>query len=287
MNTLKPYTSLFDKSFSGDKGNLYRLYMQLGMNGLKYCVLDTTSNTFVGIQAYTFKDIFDYHSLASHLNEVLDDSKLFDIDFQSVDVAYSDHRSTLIPNAIFDVDHLREYHTFNFEQDENDHYLSNKLINAPAKNVFAIPGKVTDIFKKLDKVTFRHSSSALLEAALTNSRNTSGEIGIYVHVMSHQFQLTVVEQEQLLLHNIFTYQTSEDFIYYLLFTLDQLDIKNEEASIKITGEVDKDSAIYQMLYKYIRTVNFGSRPKNINYSYILADIPEHHHYELFNQFLCE
>ena len=108
-----------------------------------------------------------------------------------------------------------------------------------------------------------------------------------VHVLPNSFQITVVKNQQLELYNTFNYQTSEDFIYYLLFVLNQLNIKNDETTIRLTGEVDKNSAIYDMLFKYINTIEFCELPNDLNYSYVFEQTQKHYHYSLFNLYLCE
>ena len=76
-------------------------------------------------------------------------------------------------------------------------------------------------------------------------------------------------------------------MYYLLFVLDQEGINNEEASIVLTGDIDKQSSTYNLLIKYINQIEFASRINDIGFSYILEEIQPHYHYTLFNQYLCE
>jgi hypothetical protein len=44
---------------------------------------------------------------------------------------------------------------------------------------------------------------------------------------SRSFEIIVIQNQQLLLFNSFEYLTPEDFIYYVLFTAEQLNINPE------------------------------------------------------------
>ena len=66
----------------------------------------------------------------------------------------------------------------------------------------------------------------------------------------------VLKDSQILFYNIFEYQTKEDFIYYILFTLEQLELSSEETNISLTGNIDEHSELYKILYTYVRNVSF-------------------------------
>ena len=64
-------------------------------------------------------------------------------------------------------------------------------------------------------------------------------------------------------YNIFEYQTKEDFIYYILFTLEQLDLSTETTNISIIGAINEQSELYKILYTYIRNISFLNSKKTI------------------------
>ncbi|MDG1476894.1 MAG: DUF3822 family protein [Vicingaceae bacterium] len=287
MTTQKPHISLFDKSYNKNKSNQYKLYVELSSNGFKYTILDTENNTFIGIEEYRFSDIYNNYSLVEPLKEIIKSNELYKNEFKAIIIAFVNNRSTLIPNAIYQADKLANYHQFNFSKQEEDQFYSDQLINLSAYNIYSIPDFITTIFNGLRNVQFKHFSSALVESALIDAKREKALSLVNVHVLPSSFQVIVIKNQKLELYNSFNYQSSEDFIYYLLFVLDQLNINNEEATIKLTGEVEKNSVIYTILHKYIQTLNFGNRPENLKFSYIFEETPKHFHHALFNQFLCE
>jgi hypothetical protein len=287
MSSIKPHISLFDKSFVLSKSKQYKIYIELSNNSLKQTVFDTENNTFIGFEEYQLLDIYNDYCLVNPLKEIIDNNPLYKKEYKGIYISTVNNRSTLIPNAIYKADKLPNFHQFNFTKQEEDLFFSDQLINLSANNIFSIPDFISTIFSSLQNVHFTHFSSALIEASLLSAKKEKALSSISVHIMPSSFQLIAVKNQKLELYNSFIYQSSEDFIYYLLFVLDQLGINNEEATISLTGHVEKNSVLYSILHQYIKTLTFGKRPENLKFSYILEEIPPHFHSALFNQFLCE
>ena len=287
MSNTKPHISLFDKSFDETKTSSYKLYIELSNNGIKHTIFNIDNNTFIGFEEFKFVDIHNDYSLVKPLKDVLNVSTIYKNEFESINVAFVNHRATLIPKAIYKSNKLENFHQFNFSIQEEDQFFSDHLINLSAYNVYSIPDSITRLFNDFKNVRFMHFSSSLIEASLLNTQRNKSHSLILVNVLPTSFQIIVVNNQKLELYNSFFYQSIEDFIYYLLFVLDQLNIKNDETSITLTGEVENNSSTFEMLNKYINTLNFGHRPDNLNFSYIFDEIQKHTHYSLFNQFLCE
>ncbi|PJA08013.1 MAG: hypothetical protein COX70_04875 [Flavobacteriales bacterium CG_4_10_14_0_2_um_filter_32_8] len=287
MTNQKPHISLFDKSYSDSNISSYKLYVELSLSGLKHTVFNCDNLTFIGFEEYRFNTIYNDYSLITPLKEIVGTNPLYQKEFRSIQVAFVNNRSTLIPNAIFKADQLASFHQFNFSNQDEDLFYSDQLINLSAHTIYSIPDYIANEFSTLKNIHFKHFSSSLIEASLLQAKNDKALSLINVHILPASFQIIVIKNQKLELYNSFIYQSSEDFIYYLLFVLDQLNINNDEATVTLTGEVEKNSVIYSMLFKYIKTLNFGNRPANLKFSYILEEIPQHFHYSLFNQFLCE
>ena len=56
--------------------------------------------------------------------------------------------------------------------------------------------------------------------------------------------------------NSFEFETKEDFIYYILFTFEQLNLDVEKVKLYFTGDIELESEIYNSTYQYIRNVFF-------------------------------
>jgi hypothetical protein len=102
----------------------------------------------------------------------------------------------------------------------------------------------------------------------------------------HDYDIVVTKANRLILFNSFRYQSSEDFIYYILFTCEQLGLNPENVSLQFAGEIEKTSAAYFITSKYIRNINFATRPDIYQFSYGFDKVAQHFYYSLFSQPLC-
>jgi len=65
----------------------------------------------------------------------------------------------------------------------------------------------------------------------------------------------VVQNQKLLLFNSFEYKTPEDFIYYILFTAEQLQLNPENFQLELLGTIQEEDAYYKIAFQYIRNVS--------------------------------
>ena len=97
-------------------------------------------------------------------------------------------------------------------------------------------------------------------------------------------EISVVENEQLQLFNIFEYHSKEDFIYYVLFVFEQLKLDVETTIIHLSGNIDKNDELFNLIYTYVRHVEFEKLNFSYNYSEKVSSDKLHHHYLILNTF---
>jgi len=79
---------------------------------------------------------------------------------------------------------------------------------------------------------------------------------VYVNVASKNFDVIVIQNKQLKFSNSFHFETKEDFIYYILFTFEQLKLDVENIELYFCGDIELESEIYNSTYQYIRNIFF-------------------------------
>jgi len=289
---LSPHIHLIDKSFSKQKAASYKLYLQISKTDIKITILDTDSNTFIGLSVYLLNDVFTFHGLTEPLTEFIKKNPFLQIQYQSINIAYVNDRATILPNAVFNKSELATYHQFNFLPLNEDVFFYDGFTNLAAQNIFAVPDYLINPFSEVNNKRICHFSTSLIEASLLYAKSTNALSLVDVHVLPNSFQILIIKNQQLELYNSFDYQTSEDFIYYLLFVLEQQKIDNKQASIRLLGEVEKNSTIYNLLYTYINEVTIVPKralmkDSPLKLSYVFEDINAAFYYSLFQQYLCE
>jgi len=284
----KPNTKYIDEAFNVEASENYRLSIQLSLDGFSFCVLDAERNKYIVLESYVFYDIKDEVSLCDEISKLVEQISWIQRPFKSVSIIYSNGKSTLIPVPLFDRDNLDVYANFNFPVNEGDEVAYDKLKTLESCNIYTLPvcikEKLTELFSGCK---IFHFSSMLIESLLIRYKNQNINNTVFANVHSTHFDITVIDGEKLVFYNSFNYRSEEDFIYYLIFVLEQLKLNPEEVKLILLGEIQKRSMVYDLLYKYIRNVSFGKLNDYFQYSYVFDTMPSHFFYNLLNVNLCE
>ena len=99
--------------------------------------------------------------------------------------------------------------------------------------------------------------------------------------------LELVEKDELIFNNAFDFVTKEDLLYFTLFAFEQLKIDTESVEVKVYGSISEEDENYKILYDYIRNIEFGNRPNELEFTSEFDTIQEHQYFGLFCQLLCE
>lgn len=278
--------SLIDELVNDNDTNHYDLFLQVGLDGLSYCIVDSRNSKYIALESFTFQNVYNYSVVCENLKVIVEKHPVLSKSFKKVQAALVHNKSTLIPNPLFDSANKMDYIKFNYSVEEEDVISIDSLKNIDAKNLFVVPSCLeTTLGELFPSLTIIHHSTSLLENLVANYKNQNDK-KIFVHVQLSHFEIIVLEGKHLILYNSFRHQTSEDFVYYLLFVCEQLKLNPENMDLILIGEVERNSAIYTILQKYVRHIKFDARNDNFEYSYKFNNIPRHFYYNLFSQYLC-
>lgn len=284
-NHISQILSLVDDLFDERQTKGYRLAIQLSSDGLSAAVWDDVYNKVLALERFSFQKTFNANTLLSFANSAIKQSAILGYPYKKVSLSVVNNRSTLVPNALFDANEKDALLKFNHSLADGEIIAIDNLPNLDAKNIYALPKPIEQQFKELySSLAITHYSSPLIEQVLLINKH-SDTVNVAVNVRSEGFEALVLNSGKLIFYNTFTCHTAEDFIYYILFVFEQLKLNPESVKVELFGELEKSSAIYQLLYKYIRNIKFGDRPDAFDYSFKITALPKQYYYSLFSQFL--
>ncbi len=286
MNKSKPAHSLIDESLLVGNELPYDLFLEVGMEQFSICVVEVDGKFSSALVQYHFQKVNSVAALIEKIQSVFESENLFKKKYRKVHCAIINQTSTLVPAPVFEKEKERLLLGLNCSLETDDVLFSERLKQTDAVNVFAIPLELKNcIQRQFPLVEFHHYSTALLEnSLLENKKNSETNVVLNIHVS--YFEIIIANQKSLVFYNTFRYTTAEDLVYYLLFVLEQFNLNPETVKIKITGELDKNSTIYSLLYKYIRELSFGQKPSSLKYGSKLDSLPKHFFYSLYSLQLC-
>ncbi len=282
----KAVVSLIDDGFDPQNLQHYHLSVEVNNDALAYAVLDLERNKYLLLERFMFQHAHSSEQLAQEIKQVFYQKGFRWNNFKSQSMVFFSPKFTLVPSALFDVALTQTYLDFNSPVLESEVVIAGNIKNFESHCVYAVQRDLAQTLQDLFPAAKRmHTFGPLLEILAASFKNKSGK-NVLVHLQQGHFELIVVEEQKLLFANIFDYKSAEDFLYYLLFVFEQLKINPEKTDVLLLGEVEKNSAIYSIMTKYIRNIHFGSRPEQFEYSYVFDGTARHFYYNLFSQSLC-
>ncbi len=234
-----------------------QLSIQFSLDGFSFCLFDLDLQEFIAFNKYTFEyTIKTPETLLKAIKTIFINEKLLQLTYSNIMVTHVNKLSTLVPQALFNKDSLSHYIKFNNKVFNTDYYAYDSIANKDMVSVYVPYVNVNNfLIDQFGSFHFKHYSSVLVEKLLNNYSKNS-QIIFYVHVRKFNFEIIVIKNKKLLLFNTFVYNTKEDFIYYVLFVIEQLKLDVETIALFLLGSIKKGDSLYDILYTYIRNVSF-------------------------------
>lgn len=244
-----------NKNIANSTKEFHKLSIQVSLNGLSFCIVDTISNTILNSESIVFEEERSPYGLQKGLVTLFEKHNIAKKQFSEVIVVHRNKLFSLVPKPLFDANEMANYLKFNTKILANDHIAYDELESYDMVNVYVPFVNVNNyIYDLFGEFVFKHSGSVMIESLLSGQNNDK-DATCYVHVAHNQMEVTVKKQKKLLLYNSFDFTTKEDFIYYLLFTFEQLQLDIETTKLKLFGDVEEDDAIYNISYQYVKHVS--------------------------------
>jgi hypothetical protein len=233
-----------------------KLSIQFNLDGFSFSVYNIISKKEVYFREYNFENSQGTpENLLLKIKDIFNTDSQLQNDFSSVLVIHQNKLSVVVPNRYFNEKELASYLNFHVKKLTIDYVAFDHLKLLEAKNVYIPYVNINNyLFQNFGEFEYKHHSTVLIEKLL-NTTNTI-EKTMYVNVSKTSLDIVVIENKQLILFNTFSYYTQEDFIYYILFVAEQLNLNVNQCSLYFTGKVNLEDANYKITYKYIKNIFF-------------------------------
>jgi hypothetical protein len=284
QNKVSQVNSFVDESFDIKRLNDFKLVIVIGSDGMRLTVFDKSSNKYIAFEYYSFQNAFNPAIISDLLEAASKSSKVMSHRYKNVTCLVENNLSTLVPEALFEADRKKTYLKFNTELEGDELIMIDNIASLGAKNIFAVPFSIkAKADAMFSNVEYHHFSSPLIDGLMIQSKNIAKK-QVFVHVQASHFEVLVIEGKKLLFYNSFNHHSAEDFMYYLLFVCEQLHLNPETQEMILLGEIERNSAIFNLVQKYVRNIKLGSRNENAEMSYQLQTFPRHFYFTLFNNY---
>ncbi|MEJ8801904.1 DUF3822 family protein [Pontibacter sp. H249] len=278
-----------DEAFSLAQVSTCNLYISVSHKAIRLAVVDTNRNKFVVLQDYELISVFNPQQIAEQLLLIATDSPLLqEKNWLTVRVSVSNQHFTLVPETLYDPEHQVDYLRLHAQVNHHEVIMAYRHNGLEAMNIFAIDAAIHEAILYTfpeRQVQFVHQTSALTKSILMQADRTARKI--YAFIERNYVTVLVAGPAGLEFCNIFHYLSPEDFIYYVVFVMQEMKLNPEQETITVWGDITHDSTLFSTLQKYIRNVKLGKKPADVEYSYKFQDLFEHRYFELYSMHLCE
>lgn len=233
------------------------LSIQFSLGGFSFCISNLETKEVQHFTAYTFDTMISSPEiLLNEIENLYKEHSVLKQAFEKVTIIHQNNLSTLVPTPLFDENELNTYLEYNIKTLTNDFLAFDTLSQLEIKNVYVPYVNINNFFfQHFGEFEYKHYATVLIDKLILHAKNNS-EKQFFVNVTDNTFDIVVIENSKLLFYNSFTFNSKEDFIYYILFTTEQLQLNPEEISLILIGDIEKESELYHITYQYIRNVDF-------------------------------
>ena len=285
---------LMDDSLNVKEPHQYGLAVFCSDTTLTFCILDYKRGKMLGLQQLSRAESKPSEGGTGHrisygdfLNSVLESMPWLKGPFKTVKIAWEGSKTTLIPSALFILEERERYLSFNFPVSGEEEVLSDPLVSMDSFNLYAVPRYFTYAAARyFPEVQIVSATSILIEGTFNNYKNRISTPKLFLNLRASLFDLMIFDGKQMIYFNTFPFLTPEDVTYYLIFVLEQLNLNPETIPLILFGNLMNGTTLMELLFKYIRHVEFGRRNDAVKYSYLLIQLPPYAHYALFNFLSC-
>lgn len=258
-----------------------KLSIQVSLNGLSFCCFDTLNNTITSFNEVHFDSFHKGIQIEDLFANAFQEYPELNDSYDDVLIIHNNNLSTFVPEPLFDENFLGSYLQYNTKVFKTDFFAFDEISNYQINCVYIPYVNMNNFFiDKFGSFDYKHANSILVTTLLNASKNIDDK-KMTIHFNKGHFEISVIQNQKLLLFNSFDYQTPEDFIYYVLFTAEQLNMNPEKFLLELIGAIDTESEFFKIAYKYIRNVSLID-VEDLRWNNYFSEAENRNHYILFN-----
>jgi len=253
-------------SFNINLSEEYHLSVQIGLKNISYYIININTRNV------------EYFKKIATDKEIINADEILKLNFTYSSIVFVNFPFTLIPNELFIEKDSKEL--LEMTNDVYDIIKSDKINEIDAHLIYSIPDEINDLVFTFFPNSKQYAQQSILIKQFKELDNKDDNA--YLYINDNVLNIFVLKNQKLIFNNSFNFESTTDILYFTLFSFEQLKLDTETVNLKLYGEIIKNDEIHQLLYEYIRYIDFGSKPKNLNISSEFNSIKDHQFYGLFS-----
>ena len=171
--------------------------------------------------------------------------------------SFDNSRNTFVPKEVYQESDKSKYLEILGLTDADSVVCADFVEEAEAYNVYAITKEEYDYIQSLSKdLKVRHASSVVVAELIRECRERTDDTRVFLNIKDQNYEMIVLKGSKLLFFNHFRFKTKEDFLYFLLFAMEQLSLDAGSVPVYFIGMIEEDSSLVELTKRYVRDVRF-------------------------------
>ena len=279
-----PFLELFDETLDINSTENYELSVQVSVDDLSFCILDTLRNKFVLLRSYEPEDNSRFDPF--RLNEIIKKDDFLIRHYRKTKIITPTSKSTIVPSPLFDDSKTGDYLAFNQVHSDGERVLANKLRDPDVAIIFSLPEGIADILNSTFPGNLLIHQLIPLFHYIKADRRSVGNNNVHVHLEGDYLNMVIFDQNTLKFCNTFHYRTISDIEYYVLYVLKRMNVSQDNA-VYFSGRLIKQEEILHAFSNYLSNIKFPVPEGNYTFSYVFNEKELNKFLILFTAASCE
>lgn len=287
---VRHYDRLFDQALTTQ----YSLSIRIDPDGLSFSVYSHLVSRYIVLESVNLHNSSSFSSLESakalfndRLNVFFNQHPWILKPFRHTCLIINSVSFTLVPHALYDPAQKENYLDFVHRKMNSGVILEHFLNSAEAWVVYSINKNLSELLNRnFSSAKLLHHAGAMIETILPRYRHSELRNPVFVNIRTGSFDIIVLKEGKLLYCNSFEWRSNEDLVYYLIFVLDQLNLNPENVPVVLSGGVDPDSPLFELIKRYIRHVDLIKNPDSSVPGISIPQSFGYKFYDLLNPVWC-
>ncbi|MBT8280745.1 MAG: DUF3822 family protein [Muriicola sp.] len=230
----------------------YKLSIQVSLNVLSFCILDSIGKKIIRSETYRFRYKLNPFEAQKELTAFIKSQGITEYSFSEVVAVHRNDLFSLVPKVLFNPKELPNYLKYNAKILANDLLEYDEITSFDLVNVYVPFVNINnDIYDLFGDFEFKHHGTVLIETLLAGN-NTGNDPICYAYITPEELDLIIIQNKKLIFFNNFSYNTPEDFLYYLMFSIEQLQFDINDIKLRVFGSIEEGDALYELCQEYIQ-----------------------------------
>jgi hypothetical protein len=231
-----------DESLSLNQAHSYNLLLQINANSFNYAI--------------TFNEQLLSWAEDYSLDEFKNPQVLRDVltaNYKQVIIGLASTGFTLLPNSLFDKDHVADIARLLDVQDNENVYF--QPVDKENLIIYKVKNDLTTNLSDFDDPSVNHKAKGWITAI---AKSKPADTSLFVNIADDTAEFLNFSSTNLRFYNSFTYKNHEELAYYSAFVAQELKLEPQDISIIISGDVNNTDKCVAYLAEFFNEVKLNA-----------------------------